>query len=120
MKLNIERLDYKNPTDISSLHILSSLNSPFDIKDINEVRRIGIEFESDQEAKIFYNKFPKYLGLRIGRLGGIREGKSIDVPYVSVAFNTFWMNKSTGDKNETAIKKRKRIIEILKQQYSRN
>ena len=34
--------------------------------------------------------------------------------YVSFQFNTFWGNKTTGDVNETAIKRRDKVINKIK------
>jgi ABC-type transport system substrate-binding protein len=105
MKLTINRLDYKNPSDINSYKFLPSLSNVNDIVDVNEVNGITVYFQTKDEAETFLSKFPKSYN---GRLG-----KGIEY-HVSFNFNTFWGNKTTGDKNETAIKTRVKVINKIK------
>ena len=109
MKLTINRLDYKNPSDINSYKFLPSLSNVNDIVDVNEVNGITALFLTRDEAQTFLTKFPKSYK---GRLGTIStEGYKY---HVSFNFNTFWGNKTTGDKNETTIKTRVKVINKIK------
>ena len=104
MKLTINRLDYKNPSDINSYKSLPSLVDVNDIVDVNEVNGITAYFTTKEEAETFLSKFPKsYKG---------RLGKGIEYQ-VSFNFNTFWTNSTTGDKNETAQKRREKVIKKI-------
>jgi hypothetical protein len=112
MKLSIYRADYKNPNDLG-LPCLPTLNKVSDITDINEIDAISAEFDDMDEAKWFVSHFPKYLKLRIGTVSGSRDGVWYTRPIVSKSFNTFWMNGTTKEVNETAVKNRNKMIEIL-------
>lgn len=113
MKITVFRLDYKNRND-RGIPVLPILNSIDAIQDINEVKSIGCEFETKEQAEAFVAKFPKYFKLRVGSLCGFDGDKYFTgVPYVSIQFNTFWANNVTKEKNESAINKRKRFIETL-------
>jgi peptide methionine sulfoxide reductase MsrA len=109
MKLTINRLDYKNPSDINSYKFLPSLSDINDITDCNEVNNITAYFPTEDEAQTFLSKFPKsYKGrLSISGMTGYKY-------HVSFTFNTFWGNKTTGDKNETVIKTRVKVITKIK------
>ena len=110
MKLLVHRLDYKNPTDTNGYYPLPLLSSVNDIVDTNEVRSITAYFENKEEAETFKAKFPKSYN---ARSGGISGGDNFKF-YVRFDFNTFWSNNSTGDKNETAIKRRDKVINKIK------
>jgi hypothetical protein len=105
MKLDINRLDYKNPSDINSYKSLPSLSDINDITDCNEVRSISAYFITEDEAQTFLSKFPKSYKGRLSK--GIRYSVSFD-------FNTFWTNDNTGDKNESAQKRRVKVINKIK------
>ena len=111
MKLLVHRLDYKNPTDINGYYPLPLLSSVNDIVDTNEVRSITAYFENKEEAQNFKAKFPKSYKAHLGGLSGDKEGYIFIVRF---DFNTFWSNNSTGDKNETAIKRRDKVIAKIK------
>ena len=110
MKLLVHRLDYKNPTDTSGYYALPLLTSVNDITDANEVRTITAYFETKEEAEAYKAKFPKSYNARSGGISGNDNYKF----YVRFDFNTFWSNNSTGDKNETAIKRRDKVINKIK------
>jgi hypothetical protein len=110
MKLLIHRLDYKSPTDRNSYYSLPLLTSVNDITDANEVRTITAYFETKEEAEAYKALFPKSYN---ARSGGISGGDNYKF-YVRFEFNTFWSNNSTGDKNETAIKRRDKVIAKIK------
>lgn len=111
MKLLVYRLDYKNPTNTGGYYPLPLLSSVNDIVDTNEVNGIHAYFKSKQEAEEFKAKFPKSYNAHLGGVSGDKEGYTF---LVSFNFNTFWSNKSTGDKNETAIKRRDKVINKIK------
>ena len=110
MKLHIHRLDYKNPTNTNGYYPLPLLSSVNDITDVNEVNHISAYFKTKEEAEAFKAKFPKSYN---ARSGGISGGDNFKF-YVRFDFNTFWSNNSTGDKNETAIKRRDKVINKIK------
>ena len=111
MKLHIHRLDYKNPTNTNGYYPLPLLSSVNDIQDVNEVNHISAYFKTKEEAEAFKAKFPKSYKAHLGGLSGDKEGYIFIVRF---DFNTFWSNNSTGDKNETAIKRRDKVVDKLK------
>lgn len=111
MKLIVYRLDYKNPTDRNSYYPLPQLTSVNDITDANEVKNITAYFKNGEEAENFKAKFPKSYNARVNGLSGDKDGYIFIVRF---EFNTFWSNGSTGDKNETAIKRRDKVIAKIK------
>jgi hypothetical protein len=110
MKLAIHRLDYKNPTEANGYYPLPQLNNINDIHDVNEVRGIYAYFKTKEEAETYRAIFPKSYAARLGRISGMPDHNF----YVSFDFNTFWNNKTTGDVNETAIKRRDKVINKIK------
>jgi len=111
MKLIVYRLDYKNPTDRNSYYPLPQLTSVNDITDANEVKNITAFFKSKEEAEDFKAKFPKSYNARVNGLSGDKDGYIFIVRF---EFNTFWSNGSTGDVNETAFKRRDKVIAKIK------
>lgn len=111
MKLSVNRLDYKNPTERNGYYPLPQLTSVNDITDVNEVNHITAYFKNREEAEAFKAKFPKSYNARLGGLSGDKDGYIFIVRF---DFNTFWSNNSTGDKNETAIKRRDKVIAKIK------
>ena len=88
-------------------HNSPRVNSTSDIVDINEVTSISIKGDIDE----LFNEMPKSYNWKQYTI-------NIDgVKYkgMEVIFNTWSMNKSTGDKNESAIKRRIRVIKKLKE-----
>ena len=110
MKLLVHRLDYKNPTDRNSYYSLPLLTSVNDITDANEVKSITAYFKTKEEAEAYKALFPKSYAARLGRISGMPDYYF----YVGFDFNTFWNNKTTGDVNETAIKRRDKVIAKIK------
>ena len=111
MKLLVYRLDYKNPTDRNSYYPLPQLTSVNDITDVNEVNNITAYFKTKEEAEDFKALFPKSYNARVNGLSGDKDGYIFIVRF---EFNTFWSNGSTGNKNETAIKRRDKVINKIK------
>ncbi len=111
MKLIVYRLDYKNPTDRNSYYPLPQLTSVNDIGDVNEVKSITALFKSGEEAEDFKSKFPKSYNARVNRLSGDKDGYTFIVTF---EFNTFWSNNITGEVNETAQKRRDKVIAKIK------
>jgi len=108
MNIKINRLDYKNPTD-NGLKMLTQLTSLHQINDINEVESINIYGDKD-ELEALKSKMPKSHNWRINKWSdGTNKGYSL-----CVRFNTFWLNKTTGEVNETATKRRANVIKKLK------
>ena len=110
MKLAIHRLDYKNPTEVNGYYPLPQLANINDITDVNEVRGIYAYFATKEEVETYKAIFPKSYAARLGRISGMPDHNF----YVSFDFNTFWNNKTTGDVNETAIKRRDKVIAKIK------
>ena len=108
MNIKINRLDYKNPTD-NGLKTLPQLTSLDQINDINEVESINIYGDKDQ-LEALNSKMPKSRNWRINPWSdGTNRGY-----FLWVRFNTFWHNKTTGEVNETAIKRRTNVVKKLK------
>jgi hypothetical protein len=107
--ITIERLDYKNPTELGGYLKLESLNNIQLIEDANEVYKIHYYFKNEDEAKLFLSQFPKNYNAKILTITG-------DSKYYAVEFrfNTFWSNGTTGDKNESAALRRLKVIKKLK------
>lgn len=117
LKLTIFRLDYKNRKrcEINSLPSVCS----FEGVDINEIKAIRVgPFLSEADRDLFINSFPKsYKARRSSGFGSKPNGKiDFSVRYYSVLFefDTFWMDKVTGEKNEAAVKRREKVIAKLK------
>jgi hypothetical protein len=110
MKLIIYRLDYKNPSPVGGYYSLPQLTNINDITDVNEVNKIAIYFQTKEEAEAYKALFPKSYTARLGRISGMPDYYF----YVGFDFNTFWGNKTTGDVNETAIKRRDKVINKIK------
>ena len=68
-------------------------------------------FNTKEEAESFKVKFPKSYNARVNGLSGDKEGYIFIVRF---EFNTFWSNGSTGDKNETAFKRRDKVVAKIK------
>lgn len=110
MKLIITRLDYKNPSPVGGYYSLPQLFDVNDITDVNEVNKISAYFKTKEEAEAYKSLFPKSYAARLGRISGMTDYEF----FVSFDFNTFWNNKTTGDVNETAIKRRDKVINKIK------
>lgn len=113
--LEITRHDYVNlingyPTPLS---VVTDIN---DTK-VEEVREIRFYFESIEEANIFAGKFPKSYLAKVNRIGGYDFEANVSYVYYSVNFhfNIFYTNESTGDVNESAIKRRANVIAKIKE-----
>ena len=104
--IQIDRLDYKTTTQIGGFYMLPSLNSTTQIDDINEIRTIMIEGEGFEDI---INAMPKSYKWRITNLSDGRTIKKVGY----IKFNTFWTNETTGEKNESAIQRRIKVIEKL-------
>jgi hypothetical protein len=75
-----------------------------------------IRCETNEEAKNYLSKFPKYCKGKIGKAGIYKDGKYIIVHHF-VNFNNIEIcavNDVTGEKNETAIKRADKVKSILK------
>lgn len=114
--LEINRLDYLNKIgkDYNSLPQLTNVN---EIVDVNEVNTIVLYFELKEDALSFHSLFPKSYNARTGRTMGFQneKGEYYSKYHVSFEFNTFFMSDVTGSSNETAFKRRNKVIEKLKQ-----
>lgn len=110
MKIEIYRLDYRNPskTNGRSFPVLPNLYSLDTIDDVNEVHKIYI-FGTSEEIDYLLNVLPKSHGWR--KHGYIENRIRSEV--LSVRFNTFWMDGNTGQINESAVNRRKRTISRL-------
>lgn len=109
MKLKIVRLDYKNPANAAFKPLPTA--SSFDGIDINEIRAIRIGcFSTIEEAELMLSKFPKsYKGYIC-----ISFSDTVGNYSVRFEFNTFWTNSKTGSSNESAIKRREKVIAKIK------
>jgi len=118
MNLVITRLDYKNQIGRGAIAHLPPVNS-FDCIDVNEIKSISIgPFLVEAERDKFMTKFPKSYKARKshGYADNPNGTINFDVRQYSVwfEFDTFWPNKVTGEMNESAIKRREKVIAKLK------
>lgn len=108
MKIRINRLDYKSQGE-NGLKTLPQLTSLDQINDLSEVVSINIYGDKD-ELEALKSKMPKSHKWQINPwTDGANKGY-----FMWVKFNTFSTNKTTGDKNESAIIRRKRVVSKLK------
>lgn len=109
-QIDIFRLDYKNPTSLGGLPCIPTMHSIADVMDHNEISSIYIYCNTKERQAEIFKLFPAFLKARqIATCS-----KTLPAFAVYMKFNTFWLNGTTGDKNETAIKRRNRAIEIIK------
>jgi hypothetical protein len=104
--IKIDRLDYKTKTEYDGFYMLPSLNSTTEIKDINEIKGIWLEGEGFEDI---INAMPKSYKWRTANSSDGRTIKKVGY----IKFNTFWTNETTGEKNESAIQRRIKVIEKL-------
>lgn len=115
MKIFIYRVDYKNIKE-KGYYMLPTISDINEIEDIDEISSIGIKFDDTEEIQKFISRFPRYFKLKEEKYSTMDEnGKYINKPYTSINFNTFHKDRRMGDINETAIKKRIKFIEKLKE-----
>jgi len=119
MNLVITRLDYKNQIGRGAISYLPVVNSFDGIEDINEIKSISIgPFLIEAARDIFMASFPKsYKARKSYGFADKPDGKiNFDLRhyYVFFDFDTFWPNKVTGEKNESAIRRREKVIARLK------
>ena len=105
IEMKISRVDIINKRDIGYF-TLPSLNNTADINDVNEIDKISILGNIDQ----LFDKMPKSHNWKKGTMINGQNAQS----FMSIEFNTFWMNDSTGNTNESAIKRRIKVIQKLK------
>lgn len=105
IKIKIDRLDYKNPIN-GGFYSLEPLYSIQDITDINEINYITIEGEGFESI---INSMPKSYKWKIYTM----QFENSIHKQAGIQFNTFFMNKSTCEVNETALKIRNKVIEKL-------
>lgn len=109
--IKVHRLDYKNPEG-SAYKILDTLDTIEGV-DINEIKIIYVgDYHDKAMAEEVAALFPKSYGGKVSTTYGGPNGVYHSVRF---CFNTFWANKSTGAKNETAIANRVKVIKKLKE-----
>ncbi len=96
---------------------LPSLKSLNDITDINSVDSICVYFETNEQAVQFSTNFPKsYKASIFETYEWIINENKYGSEYsfcVYFSFNTFHTNKTTGLVNESAVKRRLKVIKKL-------
>ena len=122
MKLEIYRLDYKNPTlNGRAFPCLPNVDTLEGI-DENEIRSMTLIFDTLEQAQAFSTQFPKYCkaSAYMQQVGGYNPDTqrhyNYERPVIYFSFNTVWLNETTGDKNETALKRKNKVLSILRQQ----
>ena len=112
MKVEIQRVDYKNPTKTGGLKRLSNLTSLDEIEDINEIDKIVFAYDSDADTKELLSKFSNSDNVQQG-LGSL-DGKHFELNTLLYAdFKTFYV---TGERKEAESIRRESIINILKEE----
>jgi hypothetical protein len=106
-KVEIYRLDVtKGPSIVGGYSSMPSLNNTSEIENINEVQTIIITGDIDT----LFNEMPKSYKFKKSKF---RDMNNEIVNGISVTFNTFWMDNTTGESNETAMKLRLKVIAKL-------
>ena len=98
--------------NLNGTNNLQNLSNTNEIVDINEIYKIHIYGDIDEDINELYNQMPKS---HKWRKNIMLCGPGVSKPIISVEFNTFSMNDVTGDKNESAIKRRAKVIQKLNQ-----
>jgi hypothetical protein len=113
--LEISRLDCVNITNGR----LTGLPMVTDIKDtkVDEVYEIRSYFETKEEAVLFAGKFPKSYLAKVNKIGGydFKTNESYEYYVVKFRFDVFWLNEKTGEINESALKRRAKVIAKIKE-----
>jgi hypothetical protein len=113
--LEIARLDCVNITNgrLTDLPMVTDIN---DTK-IEEVYEIRFYFETKEEAVLFAGKFPKSYLAKVNRIGGydFETNKGYQYYGVKFRFDVFWPNERTGEINESALKRRAKVIAKIKE-----
>ena len=110
LQLTIVRVDYKNLNEQGFAPMLPRLTHTSQITDIDELTHIVIRGES---TKAICEAMPKSWKVKV-HYGNFYENGQHETHLVGdVQFDTFTPNKVTGDKNESAIKRRIKVIEHL-------
>jgi hypothetical protein len=114
-KLEIRRDDFVNLVNgyPVELPMVTDIN---DTK-VEEVQGIYYYFETKEEANIFAGKFPKSYLAKVRTIGGYDHETNKGYMYygVSFYFNIFYTNDSTGEINESALKRRAKVIAKIKE-----
>lgn len=108
--ITIERLDYKNPCENGGFYSLPTLTNIEEIQDVNEVQMISFSFATRKEADFFAAKFPKsYKGI----VSIVWRSELPCYFILRFHFNTFFLNDTTGNQNETAVSRRLKVIKKI-------
>jgi hypothetical protein len=110
IKMTIERMDLNNKPEHGFYSLPSMTNTDVVMDgtiDINEIKSIWIVGEIDE----LFNQMPKSHKWRKGTMSNGQTRQSC----MHVNFNTFFMDGTTGDKNESADKRRIKVIQKLNQ-----
>lgn len=111
MELKIRRLNYMSKTPRGGFPVLPFMESFEMVPNINEISRIEISFENENDCIEFLKKFPKSYNGKKCKVWQPDGSIKWDVQFT---FNTFFMNDSTGKENERALYLRGKVIEKLK------
>lgn len=117
-KIIIHNVEYRTVNGRYALYCNKPLLSISEIKDINFITSIRLNFATKEEAEVYLLNFPKSYRSKVARVDSYIDNdvtKSCHYFSISFKFNTFHTNKSTGAVNETAITRRIKVVEKLKQ-----
>jgi hypothetical protein len=109
--ITINRLDYKNPSENGGFYFLPTLTNIEEIQDVNEVHIISFSFSTREEAELFALKFPKSYK---GKIAKVISSEAPSYFIFSFRFNTFFLNNTTGNQNESAFFRRLKVINKIK------
>jgi hypothetical protein len=107
-----------NKTQIVTLGVNNGFSGGYTmlplIENTNEITNTDMVWKIYIEGSIdeLFEQMPKSHGWKKGSKWDSANNVSISLMYI--VFNTFWMDGNTGEVNETAIKKRLKVIEKLK------
>lgn len=123
--LQITRLDYKNRVnERGGCAFLTPLSSFSELEDINEVRSICFgNFYNLEEFEAAKAMFPKSYKAEMIQGYDHKENGEVDFGskfmQIYFVFNTFWLDKTTGNVNEAAAKRREKVIAKIKSLMNR-
>ena len=96
-------------TDIFTNGVSKNMYGAVSWEDTNS---LGFTFDTTEAAEEFAANFPKYCKVKLGRISSHADRKIVSHPHATLSFRND-SNGVTGEKNETAIKRKNKIREIL-------
>ena len=114
-KFEIRRNDFVNL--VNGYPVKLPMVTDFNDTKVDEVQEICYYFETKEEAVLFAGKFPKSYLAKVNKVCGydFETNKNYAYYRLSFHFNVFYTNESTGEINESALKRREKVIAKIKE-----